>query len=46
LNLFISSCVPMVTRTLVGQAGQTRPMITLCSASARRNRRPDAPLPS
>src|SRR6185437_1602723 len=28
LNLSISSAVPMVTRTLVGQTGHTRPMIT------------------
>jgi hypothetical protein len=26
LNLFMSSCVPIVTRTWVGQAGQLRPM--------------------
>src|SRR5262249_22975832 len=34
LNLFISSCVPIVTRTLVGHAFHTRPMMTFCSAMA------------
>ena len=33
-NFAISSCVPTVTRTLVGQAGQMRPIMTLFSAIA------------